>query len=368
MSTALQERQETGGGLVAWIDRPEVHNRLASAVGDVMNADQFIAHMLTAFQSPDVRQCSDRSKFTALHECAALGLLPTLNQVRLIPYKDQLKAMPQWQGYKALMERHPDILEVQAFLVHVNDSFAIENGEPKHGFDPFNPEREFKSVADVRGGYLRILYRNGRPPKYHYVTAQQIRKAQACAQTQNVWKNWYEQMALKTIYRDAYARRAVPVDPLVYARLQAATKADDLVLGNDPQQAEGTAAEVYVSKSARLAADLGGRGCQEESNPPAADTGPEAAPEREPGEDDEPSAVDAEAVTVSDWIRDLGELIEIRQCQDALKAIPAAWSAENRQKAANAVEMREAEIRGKRGQRSNSTMFESGPSATEQGQ
>ena len=236
MSTGLQQQAARPTNLRAWIAKDEVHSQLEAAVGDVMDTDQFIAHMMVAFQDEKVRRCTDQSKYTALHECAALTLLPTLGQVVLIPYKNEIKAMPQWQGYKALMERHPDVLEVTGHIVHVGDDFAVLNGEVRHSYDPFSEDRTIDKPADIKGGYCKIVYRDGRPPKYHFVTVRQISKAQKCAQTQKVWSAWYEQMATKTLYRDCYARRAVPMDPLVQSRMEKALKIEDVNMGNDPSR------------------------------------------------------------------------------------------------------------------------------------
>jgi len=235
MSTALTTQPREGEKLSLWVNQPEVKQQIAAAVGDVINGDQFTAHMMVALNRPDFARCSNASKAMAFLECAALGLLPTAGQVVLIPYKDQLKAMPQWQGYKALMERHPAVLEVQAYLVHVRDRFTVQNGQPNHSYDPLDHQRTFADLKDIRGGYCKIIYRDGRPPRYHFTTAAHISKARGCAQTQNVWKQWFEQMCLKTLYRDCYARRAVPIDPLVAARLERVTAADDVILGNDPR-------------------------------------------------------------------------------------------------------------------------------------
>ena len=340
MANALQERNAEGK-LTEWVESPAVSTRLGAALDGIMPTETFIAHMLTAFQDAKVRQCSDRSKFTAIHECAAMGLLPTLGQVRLIPYKDTLQAMPQWQGFKALMERHPDILEVQGVLVHMKDNIEVRNGEPIHSFDPFNPKRIFNSVDDVRGGYLKILYANGRPPKYHFVTANQIKKAQSCAQTQNVWKSWYEQMALKTIYRDAYARRAVPIDPMVNARLQKIINTDDLQLGNNPQLVELEAGE---TKSSALAKEL------KQEPPEAIDIASE--PEQEQQTQEEP-----EEIAVSRLLGEIPDMNTLKETTATRKAIPNEWSDANKQKVANKLDMREAEIRGGRGGKSN-TMFD----------
>jgi len=249
MSTDLATRPQTEGKLADWIAKPEIHSRIAAAVGDIMDADQFIAHAMVAFQDPKVKGCTPLSQFTALHQLAALGLLPTLGQVALVPYKDIIKCSPQWQGYKALMERNASILEVQAVIVHKSDSFTLHNGVVEHNYDPFDEKREIKGTEDVKGGYCKIVYSDGRPPKYHLVTSKHIDKCRKCAQTQDVWNKWPEQMILKTLYRDCYARRAVPMDPLVHARLQQVTELDDLNLGNDPMRVESKVERIAASQT-----------------------------------------------------------------------------------------------------------------------
>ncbi len=234
MSTELQT--QPAKGLAAWVADTEVRGRFAAMLGETIPVDQFVTHMLTALQNSKIAGCSDKSKYKAIHECAVLSLLPTLDQVVLIPFGAELKAMPTWQGYKAVMERHPDIAEVAGTLVHIDDTFTFRNGSLVHEYDPLGNDREIKSVADIRGGYCTILFTNGRPPKYHFTKARYIQKAQACAQTQDIWNKWYEQMALKTLYRDCYARRAVPVDPLVGERLRQIMRQDDVNLGNDPSR------------------------------------------------------------------------------------------------------------------------------------
>ncbi len=230
--------------------QPEIHSQLSAAVGDVMDVDTFIAHMMVAFQAENTRGCTDQSKYKALHECAAVGLLPTLGQVVLIPYKQELKVTIQWQGLKALMERHRDVLEVSAHLVHVTDDFAILQGEIRHSFDPFDPNRMIDGPVNLKGGYCKITYRDGRPCKYHIVTIKQITKAQQCAQTQKIWSKWYEQMAIKTIYRDCYARRAVPMDPLANEGIERILKADDVDFGNDPDRVQSPEVQRHIEQAA----------------------------------------------------------------------------------------------------------------------
>jgi recombinational DNA repair protein RecT len=226
------------GKLSTWLADPDIQRRLASSLGGMIDHEAFIAQMVIAMEHKDLKVCSNVSKLKAIHDCATLGLLPTLNQVALIPYKGVIKAMPQWQGYKALMERHPDVLEVDGVLVHVSDHYELRDGDFHHTFDPLDGNRQFNSIKDCRGGYVRILYRTGRKPKLHFVPAKEIEKAQKCAETQKLWNAWWYQMALKTLYRNAYARRAVPIDPLANAVLQRVVEQDDRMLGNDPRRVD----------------------------------------------------------------------------------------------------------------------------------
>lgn len=285
MSTSLQDRGQSELKLAQWVDRHEVRARISAAVGDIMDADQFIAHALVAFQDPKVKSCTPLSQYTALHQLAALGLLPTLGQVVLIPYKDQIKCMPQWQGFKALMERHPSVLEVTAVIVHKNDTFRFHNGEVLHDYDPFDATRNIQSLDNIKGGYCKIIYRDGRPPKYHIVTVEHIDKCRRCAQTQEVWGKWLVSMILKTLYRDCFARRAVPMDPLVHARLQAVVHADDINHGNNPNRiGEEFSASgheppaVPKSRTEQLADFLSSRSTAAETKPAPSETRP-----REPG-------------------------------------------------------------------------------------
>jgi recombinational DNA repair protein RecT len=325
MSTELQTTKPQATGLRAWVERPGVPEQIEAALGGVMATDTFTQHMMIAFQDPDVARCSDKSKYTALHQCAAMGLLPTLDQVKLIPYKNEVKAMPQWQGFKALMERNPDILEVTGHLVHVTDHFEMHNGVPTHTFNPFDEARTIAGPKDIVGGYCKIVYRDGRPPKYHFVTRKHIEKAQKCAQTQKIWSAWYEQMALKTLYRDCYARRAVAFDPMVADRVQQAIDLDNLNMGNDPRRVEPDAID-SLRKQARLAHQQQ-EAPEDAPEPPAPEEDPE--PTEQPG-DAEASQEEPEAGG-TEWVYahlDLGKFLDdippgwrhqLRECDDPAK-------------------------------------------------
>ncbi len=239
----MQKPPEQSGGLSSWIENDRVVDRIASALGDIMDAKMFLMHMMSEFQvTPEIRACTDLSKYRAMMKCAVMGVLPTADQVSLVPYENkkegtiECEATIQWQGLKAIMERHPAILEICVELVHIGDQFACENGVIQHSYNPFDDKRNINTAADIVGGYARIIYTDGRPPKYHTMPVKEISKNQACAKTQRVWVRWYKQMAMKTVYRDCYSRRAIPVDPVASARLEQVLKIEDAQLGNDPMR------------------------------------------------------------------------------------------------------------------------------------
>lgn len=266
---------------------PEVERGLADALGSWMNPQTFLAQMLIACSDAKVDKCTVASKFKAVHFCATLGLLPTYQQVALIPRKNkdteqyEISVMPQWQGLKALMERHPDVLEVQPVLVLTTDEIQWAGDGPDmvpihHRFDPLI--HVARSIEDLRGGYLRITYRDGRPPKFHIVTADYINRCMLCSESYKgrekaikskkdwipacPWTDgWFEQQALKTVLRSAYARRAVPIDPMVAGRVETFLKQEDSLLGNDPRIIDHDAqpavpAIAHSSRSAMLASQL----------------------------------------------------------------------------------------------------------------
>ena len=134
------------------------------------------------------------------------------------------------------MERHPSILELTPYLVHKKDSYSFHNGAMVHEYDPFDDSRSIETFSDIAGGYVKIEYVDGRPPKYFTATAKYIQKCAGCAQTQNVWKKWFEQQALKTVIRACYARRAVPIDPFADKALKLLTEREDAIMGNDPNR------------------------------------------------------------------------------------------------------------------------------------
>ncbi|MFA5056546.1 MAG: phage recombination protein Bet [Opitutaceae bacterium] len=84
-----------------------------------------------------------------------------------------------------------------------------------------------------------------------------------------------------------------------------------------------------------------------------------------------PVLSDSESATVAQWKEEIGTLNFLADLAEARRTIPQTLSADAQQAIVNAVEMREAAVRGSRGDRSNakqkSLVDNGGPSATESG-
>jgi hypothetical protein len=108
-----------------WLMKPSTKGGIVAALGGYIDADEFINHVLIHIQSSagsknDLTMFSFAAQYQAIHACAVLGLLPGHQQVALIGQKNgKIRVMPQWQGLKALLERHPAVREVgKPMLVH----------------------------------------------------------------------------------------------------------------------------------------------------------------------------------------------------------------------------------------------------------
>ncbi len=233
------KRQETN--LAQAMSSPERMDRIRSSLAGMMEPETFLNHCIMAINNPDkpeIRRTTLASQAECVLTLATLGLLPSLNQAALIVYGDKLKVMPQWQGYKAIMMRNPDISDIRHTLVHVNDDFSVgSDGKPDHHYNPLDPKRTISGAQDIMGGYLTITYRNGKVD-YHFVTVAYIEECRSCAKAQNVWKKWYAKMAIKTMYRDCYSQRIIAVEPNIATKLEAVNRYDDHLLGNDPTRGD----------------------------------------------------------------------------------------------------------------------------------
>jgi len=298
MSTALSLPATKKNNLREMLYDPTTFASFGHALGGWMTADEFMSQILISFSEPRLQECTVQSKYVGAHVCAALRLLPAAQHVAIIPRKAtigdkrvvQATVMPQWQGYKSLMERVEAVLEVSYQLVHVRDEFSWDqdNNRLHHDFSPFDPERNWsEDLDDMQGIYVTVVYTDGRPKKFHFITRSEILKRRACALTMDVWRKWPKEQAIKSAYRDTFQRRIVPFDPVGEAIMQNTSRADDRVLENNPDRVPSQGATVegqVISPPTRAEQISGNLSVSQFSSPspPLQDTTLDIAPDDTP--------------------------------------------------------------------------------------
>jgi len=175
-------------------------------------------------------------------DAAVLGVLPSLQQALPVPRRDKTRGITEVQcfvtarGMMAIMSRSEQLIDIDVQLVHVKDSYELkEDGVFVHRYDPFDPEREIVGNKDIKGAYIKFLFRNGHV-KYHFLPVSRIEKARQCARRDEIWNQWYREMCMKTIIRDAFARGVVPIEPVIATAIQRVIDVDDIVLDNSPDR------------------------------------------------------------------------------------------------------------------------------------
>jgi len=183
---------------------------IESALPKHMNADRFLRIALTSMsKNPSLYQCTERSLFGAVVQCAQLGLETDDNrgQAYLIPFKNKgVYEVNLWFGYRGLLElvyRTGKVIDIFAQVVHRNDVFEFQHGiggdeyfrhRPDLGDDP----------GELMAVYVKVHFTAGHE-RFAVMSRREVMKA---AQSSSAFKSnsgpWFthtEEMWKKTALR-----------------------------------------------------------------------------------------------------------------------------------------------------------------------
>jgi len=151
-------------------------------------------------KAPELTQCSQTSIVEALTKCCQWELVPDNVQSCLIPYKGELTFQPMYQGLLEVAYRTGIFKSIAANIVYMGDLFEYDLGGDcyvKHQLDLIGKRDKALAVyADIR------LANGGRIVKV--MTIPEVNKIKAAAKTQKVWGPYYDQMAIKTVIKQAF--------------------------------------------------------------------------------------------------------------------------------------------------------------------
>ncbi len=203
---------------------------IKKALPTVLTPERFTRIALSALNNtPALQKCTPMSFLAALMNAAQLGLEPNtpLGQAYLIPYKNKGVMECQFQiGYKGLIDlayRNGQMQTIQAQCVYKNDYFEYEFGlEPKLIHRPASTDRGelvyfYGVFRTVNGGF-----------GFHVMSKSDMdlyakNYSKAFDSSFSPWKTNYEEMAKKTVIKQALKYAPIKTD------FQRALSADETI-------------------------------------------------------------------------------------------------------------------------------------------
>lgn len=189
-----------------------------------VDSARFTAFALAIMRSPDLRDCTDKSKLLALSDCAKMGLFPdrNLGHVYLIPFNNKyvVNGKTEWRkevtviaGYQGMIElarRSGFITTIHTGLVCAGDEFTYWTDEegphlrhvPTDDPDDTKIEKVY-CVATLAAGGRQI----------EVMTIGQVEKIRERSKAKDAgpWRTDYPMMVRKTVVRRA--RKYWPQSP-----------------------------------------------------------------------------------------------------------------------------------------------------------
>ena len=208
----LEQQREI---ITATADKATDIDRLFGLVRATMNADSNLREVLD----------TEEGLISAIHatqKLATLGLEPTGREggAYLVAFnnntgtKDRpvwrklVQVMPDWRTWVRRAVEQGLCDDIIPRPVHVNDEFEIwqdvTTGREvvSHKFKPFPMKARGERI-----GWVVTILKDGTAPRYECIDMDAIAKRHAVSKGGSIWKQWGDEMELKTVVRMAVGRR-----------------------------------------------------------------------------------------------------------------------------------------------------------------
>lgn len=199
---------------VAWYMENQKDKIAAAMPSCGLTIDRFARLALsTLSNSPELQKCDPISFMKSMMVCAQLGLEPSpvLGTCYLLPFNNRKAGTMEVQfilGYKGMItlaRRSGEILSMSVRPVYKNDIFKIGFGmEDTLEHVPYGcrEDQDFAESGELRGVYMVAKFKDG-GYLIDYMPKAEIERhrAKSLAKDFGPWKDFYEEMALKTIIR-----------------------------------------------------------------------------------------------------------------------------------------------------------------------
>ncbi|QHM39164.1 hypothetical protein C7M37_00140 [Lactiplantibacillus plantarum] len=170
------------------------------SVGNALNSAYLILSDTTKGQ-PLLDKCDQGSVIKALMNMAIQGLSPAKNQCYFIPYGNQLVMQRSYFGSISVVKRLSNVKDIQAQVVHKDDTFKIGGENGVLVVKEFEPSFE-NLDKPIIGAFAWIEDLNGNRT-YTVMTKKDIDTSWSHAKTKKVQNEFPEEMAKRTVINRA---------------------------------------------------------------------------------------------------------------------------------------------------------------------
>ena len=170
------------------------------SVGNALNSAYLILSDTTKGQ-PLLDKCDQGSVIKALMNMAIQGLSPAKNQCYFIPYGNQLVMQRSYFGSISVVKRLSNVKDIQAQVVHEDDTFKIGGENGVLVVKEFEPSFE-NLDKQIIGAFAWIEDINGNRT-YTVMTKKDIDTSWSHAKTKKVQNEFPEEMAKRTVINRA---------------------------------------------------------------------------------------------------------------------------------------------------------------------
>lgn len=170
------------------------------SVGNALNSAYLILSDTSKGQ-PLLDKCDQGSVIKALMNMAIQGLSPAKNQCYFIPYGNQLVMQRSYFGSISVVKRLSNVKDIQAQVVHRDDTFKIGGENGVLVVKEFEPSFE-NLDKPIIGAFAWVEDLNGNRT-YTVMTKKDIDTSWSHAKTKKVQNEFPEEMAKRTVINRA---------------------------------------------------------------------------------------------------------------------------------------------------------------------
>lgn len=177
-----------------------------------VTVEKFTRVVMTAIQNtPTLQNADRRSLFGAVVRLAQDGLLPDGREAAIVMFGDKAQAMPMIAGVLKKIRQSGEVSKISAQVVYENDHFVV-----KYGFDEdveHSPPALDKPRGKPIGAYATAVLKDG-SHLLEVMSLEQIEKVRNVSRAKNngPWKDWWDEMARKTVMRRLSKRLPMSTD------------------------------------------------------------------------------------------------------------------------------------------------------------